>query len=89
MMTNSNFRYYARTSGVEIWELYRCPMGSTPLLKQPLSVIQKANSSHAWLAVENIQGLLEENLTGWFDENNLVSVEKAGLILSGWKLPLN
>ena len=74
-------KYYARTSGGEPWELYRCPKNKLPLLEQPLSEIQCASKHHSWVVVNNIQGLWEETLTGWFDEENLISVEKAKILL--------
>lgn len=86
---NNTYKYYGRTSGVEIWEIYRCPADDLPLFEQPLFAIQMANNKHAWLTVDNIQGLWEENLTGWFDEDNLLSAEKAKTILFSWNLLLD
>jgi hypothetical protein len=77
-------KYYARTSGVEIWEIYRCPDNGLQLLEQPISEIQKASRRHSWIAVENLQGLWEENLTGWFDEDNAITLEKAKSTLLNW-----
>ena len=76
-----------RTSGVEIWEVYRCPANDLPILERSISEIQKASRNHSWTTVNNIQGLWEESLTGWFDENNAITSEKAKSILLGWNLP--
>jgi hypothetical protein len=80
------YKYYARTSGVETWELYRCPANELPLLDQSILEIQKASHLHSWTAVNDINGLWEENLTGWFDENNAITEEQAKSILLSWNL---
>jgi hypothetical protein len=81
---NNAYKYYARTSGVEPWEVYRCPANELPLLQQSISEIQKANRNHSWKEVDSIQGLWEESLTGWFDENDAITLEKAKSILVNW-----
>ena len=81
---NINFKYYHRNSGVETWELYRCPDNGQPLFAQNLGDIEKANKLSAWSKAENIQGLREENLSGWFDEENGISKEQAEHILISW-----
>lgn len=81
------YKYYERTSGVAVWELYRCPANDLPLFEQPLSEIQKASQHQSWMSVKNINGLWEENLTGWFDESNEINAEEAEAVLLSWVSP--
>ena len=76
--------YYGRTSGVEIWAIYRCPQNGRGILDQRVNDVMCITKRKDWSNVETLDPLIDESLKGWFDEDDKLPEHAANSLVEAW-----
>jgi hypothetical protein len=84
MVVSNRFRYFGRTGGVHLREIYRCPDNGLPLWKQELENVQVAKPGFLWEAAATLERVQRDYLTGWFDDEDELTVEQVTQLLEKW-----
>lgn len=79
------WRYYGYGGGVELHEVYRCPLNEKPLWLQPAEEVEIALPDSQWSKLKSLKKLQASNLSGWFNEDDEIDEATAIAILQKWK----
>ena len=79
------WKYYGRTSGVKVYEIYRAPDNGKRIGQQDPQQVARLCSDGAWRSDPNDKGIWNEMLSGWFDDGDEMSEDKMKEFVERWQ----
>jgi hypothetical protein len=79
------WKYYGRTSGVKVYEIYRAPDNGKEISEQAPHLVERLHANGLWSSDPNDNGIWNEMLSGWFDDGDAMSESEMKRYLEAWQ----
>jgi hypothetical protein len=79
------WKYYGRTSGVKVYEIYRAPENGKKIADQDARVVERLHANGSWSSDPEDKGIWNEMLSGWFDDADEMPEQEMNRYLAIWR----